>query len=147
MSQNRDVFLLKVLPLPGILLCVSLLKSHLRNISSCFAELSILGVTVLLQLLQNHRCDPDLFFPYLIQIPLQTGQIKCFIYPPEKNDSKEDITPIQVEISMVSAIFTNAFCPPYILFQKRYNGCNRLNFNDYSRFYQRFLSYKPLLNS
>ena len=44
---------------------------------------------------------------------------------------------------MVSGIFINAFCPPCILFQKRYNGCNRSNFNDYSRFYQRFLSYKP----
>ena len=84
MSQKRDVFLLKVLPSPGILLCVSLLKSHLRKISSCFAELSILGVTMLLHFLQNHLCDPDLFFPYLMQTPLHTGQITCFIYPPRK---------------------------------------------------------------
>ena len=84
MSQNWVVFLLNVRPSPGIPFWVCLLNSHFKNIFNCFYELSILGVWIPEQFLQYHLWDPDLFFPYLIQILLQTGQITCFIYLPSK---------------------------------------------------------------
>ncbi len=81
MSQNRAVLLRKVRPSPGISLCVCLLNSHFRKISSCFVVLSIFGVMVMEQPLQRHLCEPDLFFPYLVHILPHTGHITCLILP------------------------------------------------------------------
>ena len=57
-----------------------------------------------------YLCNPDLFFQYFIQIFPQTGQITRFILLSSQNTvSKEDITPIHLEISRVTSIFTNSF--------------------------------------
>ncbi len=93
MSQNRAVFLRKVRPSPGISLCVCLLNSHLKKISSCFVVLSIFGVIVIEQLLQRHLCEPADVLPYLVQIFPQEGHITCLITPSSRlSFFKEDIS-------------------------------------------------------
>ena len=98
-SQNLDVFLLKGLPPPDILLCTSLLNSQFKNYWSCLVSLSIFGVNANLQDLQNHLWVPDFILPCFIHLQLQMGQLTCFIIYSSKNtDSKEDIPRFSIEI-------------------------------------------------
>lgn len=77
--QNFDVFLLNVLPSPGISDCDSLLNNQSKKICNSFELLSILCVNDVLHSLQNQRCDPAFVFPDLTHFFPQTGQFTWFI--------------------------------------------------------------------
>ena len=135
MSQNRAVFLRKVRPSPGISLCVCLLNSHLKKISSCFVVLSIFGVMVIEQLLQRHLWDPAFVFPCFIQALPHEGQITCFIIPSSGlSFFKEDISRENPYTARVFPMFYQHFLSTLYLVAKKIKPLITLIYLDNQRF-------------
>ncbi len=134
-SQNFRVFLLKVLPSPGISRCVCLPNSHFKNNCSCFAELSIFSVNATSHVWQYHLWEPAPVLPYFIQTAPQTGQTTRLITSSSKTMVlKEDITAIYRVTATFFGPFTNTFCPPCIFFKTRYKRRNPRKFKEFRRF-------------
>jgi hypothetical protein len=81
MDQNLDVFLLKVLPPPGMSRCVALDISQSKKIFKSFAVPSYLCVVVALQDEQRQRWEPAAVLPKRVILPLHTGHLEVFMLP------------------------------------------------------------------
>lgn len=78
-SQKRAVFLLKVLPPPGMSACRLLVSSHPRKAPRSLAALSILLVVLAPHEAHLHRVLPALVLPFLFIFAPHRGHARAFM--------------------------------------------------------------------